>query len=234
MDLSNVFLIDFETTDVDPKKAVPVEVAIIQDKVDFPVFEYVGLINPEMPIPVETSAIHHITNDDVATAYNWTYTKQYLADIFRDRTPIPIFVAHNAAYEKEVLGDFVPVIWICTYKCALRIWPEAPNHKNETLRYYLGQGTGRKGFQKTHSARHDCVVTLGLLKALLEHATIEQLVEWTEQPAKLPRVPFGMHRGKKWDEVPESYFAWMFKQSDMNPDVIHCAKEEMARRRNKG
>lgn len=232
MDLSNLFLLDFETTGVDPKTAVPCEVAIIQLDGDFAKFEYVTLINPEIPIPVETSAVHHIIDDDVAIMPTWTAAKQHMATIFKERTPIPIFVAHNAAYEKDVVGaDFPPVIWICTYKCALRIWPDAPNHKNETLRYFLGQGTGRKGFQRTHSARHDCEVTAGILLALLEHATIAQLVEWTEQPAKLPRMPMGKHRGDTWDQVPIGYLTWMLQQKDMSEDLLYCARQEVERRR---
>lgn len=231
--LDNVYTIDFETTDVDPEKAKPVEVCVYneyQPNTGMPYY-YLTLINPEVPIPVETSAIHHITDSDVKTHRTWAQVKGDLVAWFRDRKPLPIFVAHNAKYEKVVLGEFPPVVWICTYKCALRVWPDSPNHKNETLRYYLGLGTGRSRDQRTHSARHDCEVTFQLLKALLEHATIEQLVEWTEQPAKLPKVPFGMHRGKKWSEVPDGYFQWMFKQSDMDPDVMACAREEAARRR---
>jgi hypothetical protein len=35
---------------------------------------------------------------------------------------------------------------------------------------------------------------------VLELATVEELIAWTGEPALLPRVTFGQHRGCKWDE----------------------------------
>lgn len=233
-----MYTIDFETTGVDPKTCEPVEVALYHPQASY----YSRLLKPSIPIPPETSAIHHITDEDVEEAQSWATIRNELAGVVRAATgkQLPILVAHNAAYEKDILlrnpegcDDFPPVIWICTYKCALRVWPDAPSHKNEVLRYWLrlGDDRGRLAKQNPHSALHDCKVTYAILTALLEHATIEQLVEWSELPAKLPRMPMGKHFGQTWDTVPGPYLQWCIAQADMREDVKFCAKEELDRRR---
>ncbi len=226
----NIFAIDFETTNIDPKIAHPVEVAIFDGT-----FGGVSLIKPPIPIPAETSAIHHITDIDVADADDWATTAVRLHErITLSGTPA-ILIAHNAKYEQAILGNlFSPdeVRWICTYKCALRIWPDAPNHKNETLRYWLGlQFLGRGWDQQAHSAKHDTEVTYQIFLKLKEKCTIDQMIEWSALPAILPKIMFGKHRGSKWSEVPTDYLTWILKQGDMDEDVKYNASLEMNNRR---
>jgi exodeoxyribonuclease X len=225
------YTIDFETTDKDPKLAKPVEVAVYN-----PNWEYETLIYCD-GIPCETTAIHHITDFDVQHSPSWDAVKGNLAGYFSG-SPIPVLVAHNAEYEKTVLGDFTPVLWVCTYKCALRVWPDAPAHRNEVLRYHLKLGpqefSGRRAKQSTHSAMHDARVTWWLFEELLKYTTLAQLIEWTEQPAKLPKIPMGKHYGQTWDTIPGQYLTWLTQQKDMREDVKHCAQAELTRRRKGG
>lgn len=223
-----VFTIDFETTDKDPKLAKPVEVALYNRKWQYETFIYCE------NIPAETSAIHHIVDADVVNAPDWNSVKNNLAISCGYTNPLAVLVAHNAEYEKTILGDdFVPVLWVCTYKCSLRVWPDAPAHRNEVLRYHLklGEDRGRKHSHSTHNAMHDAKVTFTLFEELLKYTTLGQLIEWTEQPAKLPRMPMGKHFGQTWDTVPGPYLQWCINQADMREDVKYCAKEELQRRR---
>lgn len=228
MDLSRLYTLDFETTGIDAKTAQPVEIGVVCKD-----FEYESFINPGVPIPPEISAVHHIVDEDVAAYPDWATVKGTFHKLLDDEHGLPILVAHNAQYEKDILGEFAPVLWICTYKAALRVWPEAPNHKNETLRYWLklGANRGRSRNQAAHSALHDARVTFLLLQELLQHATVEQLIEWTEVPAKLPRMPMGKHFGQTWDTIPVSYLTWIINQADMREDVKLCAAEELKLRR---
>lgn len=231
IDLERCNTLDFETTDVDTKKARVVEAALVLPDGNY----YSTFVNPECPIPPETSAVHHITDDDVRDAMSWAHVKQELAQLLTVEGQLPVIVAHNAEYEKGCLGDFIPVLWVCTYKAALRIWPDAPSHKNEVLRYFLklGSDRGRLSNQMPHSALHDAKVTRLLLIECLKHATLEQLIEWTEQPAQLPYIPMGKFYGKKWDDkaVDSGYLNWCVNTTDMREDVKHCARMELARRR---
>ena len=224
----NVFTIDFETDNIDPKIAHPIEVAIFGKNVM--IASYIAL--PEgFTVPPETSAIHHIVDDDLLNAPSWEYTKKFISDFRSDK--VAIFVAHNASYEQDILGkDFTPDLpWICTYKCALRVWPDAPSHKNEVLRYWLGLPLlGRSFPQNAHNAGHDAEVTFQILEKLLDHATLEQMIEWSKEPGLLPSMPMGKHFKQKWDMIPWPYMEWCIKQADMREDVVFCCKREMARR----
>lgn len=222
---SNCFTIDFESTGPDPEKCEPLEVAIVSSVGGV----FYSLIKPEGDIPVESSAVHHIVASDVADARGWSDVRSDIVQLAMG-TASPIFVAHNAEYERTVLGDVVGVAWICTYKAALRVWPECPSFKNEVLRYWLGLPGGRNFIQQTHSALHDALITQQIFDKLLEKATIEQMLQWTIEPSALPRIPIGKHRGAKWEDIPADYLEWVLRQIDMNPDIVFCARRELNRR----
>lgn len=224
----NIYSIDFETTNIDPKIAHAVEVGLFSASYGL----QNSFIRPPIPIPPETSAVHHITDADVANAESWGEIRMKLRDLCTGPT---IFIAHNAKYEQDILKDTfegLEVSWICTYKCALRIWPDAPNHKNETLRYWLGlQFLGRSWEQSAHSAGHDANVTYHICLKLLEHTTTEQMIAWSKEPAMLPKILFGKHYGLKWSEAPYDYLAWIMKTADMDADIKFNANAEITRRR---
>jgi hypothetical protein len=48
-----------------------------------------------------------------------------------------VYVAHNCEFESSFFAaqgiELGP--WICSYKCALRVWPELDGHSNQELRY---------------------------------------------------------------------------------------------------
>lgn len=237
--VSRQFLvIDFEMTGLDFERDEPVEVAFtrywrtgagVLNKESF-----TTLINPEIPIPPETSAIHHIIDSDVTISPTFIELIPYLRRQFYFNGLIA--VAHNASCEKTVidrldLGFEVP--WLCTYKAALRVWPEARSHSNEGLRYFLGLGTGRSKAQNVHSAAHDVEVTSQILMKLLEVTTVEDMLKWTLEPRLLPRCPIGKWRNHPWNEVDYGFLEWMvYKAFDMDPDLKWNANRELERRKN--
>lgn len=226
---SHVFTVDTETTDKDPTKARIVELAILP-------FDgrYISmLINPGIPIPVETSAVHHITDVDVRNSPDWQTVLPHMQELLDSSEEVPVLVAHNAKYDAEILKDVTNVKWLCTYKAALRVWPDAPAHKNEVLRYWLGlPELGRQFVQNAHSALHDAIVTQQILVKLLEKVSLEQMIAWTLEPALMPRIPFGKHAGMAWSEIPAGYLDWLIKTPDMSEDAVFCAKKELERRKN--
>ena len=113
------------------------------------------------------------------------------------------FAAHNAAFDQQwlppdLLGN-LPLI--CTYKAAVHIWPEAPKHTNQVLRYWLDLDMDRSIADRAHRAMPDAYVTAHLLREILKHASIEDLIRWTNEPVLLPKVTFGKHRGQNWTDV---------------------------------
>ena len=223
---SHVAVLDTETTGIDPKTCKVVEVAAYNGVLGWSTF-----VNPGEPIPPEVSAIHHICDDDVVDAPDWPTAKAELLHVLSE-IGITIHVAHNAEYDSQVLGLAPDAIWICTYKCALRQWPDAPSHKNEVLKYWLGLGTrGRKHQHAAHSALHDCKTTALILAELLKYQSLETLVQWSKEPKQFAKIMFGKHAGKKWSEIDVGYLQWMCKQPDMDKDVVACAARELQNRR---
>ena len=75
-----------------------------------------------------------------------------------------------------------------------------------------------------HRALPDAYVTAFILRELLELVTVEELIAWTDEPALLPRVTFGQHRGRAWDEVPLDYLAWIVDRSELGEDIKYTAR----------
>lgn len=224
---SNMAVLDTETTGIDTKTCKVVEIAFYNPTIDM---NFCELVDPEVAIPPEVSAIHHICDHDVAGKLNWEEVKDVVLTMLQVEN-ITILAAHNADYDKAVV--MIPdIVWIDTYKCALRQWPDAPSHKNEVLKYWLRLGDrGRAFMHGAHSALHDCKTTALILEELLKHNSIETLIEWSNGPKMFAKISFGKHAGKKWEEIDTGYLQWMCKQGDMDKDIVACAAREIQRRK---
>jgi exodeoxyribonuclease X len=115
-------------------------------------------------------------------------------------------VAHNSAFEEQWLDFGLP--WICTHKCALHVWPEAPSHSNQALKYFLGFND-HPSLHPPHRALPDAKVTALILTRLLDLHPVEQLIEWTLQPRLVTKMPFGKHKGLLLKDLPVDYLDWV-------------------------
>lgn len=189
------------------------------------------LVNPGCPISAMTSAVHHIVDEDVVGAYAWTE----LAPQVLQGTSLLALAAHRAAFEKRWCTPQLSggARWICTYKCALRLWPAAPSHSNQGLRYWRRpEGLDRATGLPAHRAGPDAYVTAHHLRDMLAIASVEQLLAWSEEPALLIRVPSGVLRGRRWDELDESQLGRVLDgEFGQNPDMMFTARAELNRRR---
>ena len=122
--------------------------------------------------------------------------------------------------------------WICTYKCALRLWPNAPSHSNQSLRYWRRPpGLQRATALPAHRAGPDAYVTAHHLRDMLAVASVSQLLIWSEQPALLVRVPTGALRGRRWDELDDIQLERVLRgEWGQNQDMLFTARQEQARR----
>lgn len=190
-------------------------------------------VNPGNPISPETSAIHHIVDEDVAQAPPWHVVAP---EILQASPParFTALAAHRAAFEQRwclpALTGRTP--WICTYKCALRLWPEAPTHSNQGLRYFRRpEGLDRATSLPAHRAGPDAYVTAHLLRDMLALATLEKLLAWSAEPALLPRVPFGPHRGRSWRDLDEAALDRIIRgEAGGSVDLVFSARMERERR----
>ena len=189
------------------------------------------LVQPGCAISAVTSAVHHIVDEDVAGAPVW----DALAPAILQSVGVMALAAHRAAFERRwclprLSGQ---AQWICTWKCALRIWPDAPTHSNQGLRYWRRpDGLDRATGLPAHRAGPDAYVTAYHLRDMLALASVEQLLAWSAQPALLVRVPHGALRGRRWDELDAEQLERVLSgEWGQNPDMLFTAREERERRR---
>ena len=230
-------VIDLECTGLEPTDEVievgAVDVAINTHTKAFEEMRIFGsaFVRAKKPIPPEASAVHHILDEDITEAELWDDVWPiYLSP------DVTIFAAHHAAFEGQFLTEEMRQRrpFICTYKAALRVWPDAPNHKNQTLRYWLRQKPQYvipsiiPG--EPHRALHDACVTSWIFQALLKEASLQDMMAWSKEPALLPTCPIGEWRGKKWSDVDEGFLQWMIKKPVDDPDLVWNAQHELKRR----
>ena len=189
------------------------------------------LYRPMNGIPPETMAVHHITEADMKPDTSVCTAERLRRAVWGGDVP-DVLVAHNCSFEQmfvdQDVTDALP--WICTYKVALHVWPDAPRHSNQVLRYWHNLVLDPALAMPPHRAGPDAYVTAHLLIELLRHTTVEQMIAWTALPKQLPKLPFGKHRGLSWAEAPLDYLQWMMRQTDMDQDAVWCAAQEVARR----
>lgn len=219
-------VVDFETTGTEPPAEV-CEVGICdfhleERRIDEPKSWLCGVKS----MPPEVRAVHHISLAECEGKEPF--------NIGMAMAPgLDAIAAHNSEFETKFFASPVPII--CTYKAALRVWPEAPSHSNGALRYWLeDQGLIRPDHvltQPAHRAGPDAYVTAHILLALFNTGvTGREMVAWTKEPRLLPTCPIGKFRGKPWPEVEEGFLGWMLRQDSMEADLKWNAQRELDRR----
>lgn len=185
-------------------------------------------VNPGRPISPDTMAIHHILDRHVSEAPFW---KEVAPDILRPQGGVLALAAHRAAFEQRYctprLSGNAP--WICTWKCALRLWPHLLRFSNQMLRYQrMPEGLVHEIGLPAHRAMPDAYVTAHHLRDMLNEAPVAQLIAWSSEPGLLPRVPSGPDRGKGWDQLPTESLRILAE--DRDADLRFSAATELARR----
>lgn len=228
-------VIDLETTGMDPPEEI-VETGCTDLIFNTETKESVignptaWLWRPSKPIPPEAMAVHHIT--DIMVGDRPQLSGDDL-DAFLQTDKPQFIVAHQAAFEKKWLDPHVPEAscwWIDTFKCALRIWDDAPGHSNQVLRYWLGLDLPDDLAMPPHRAGPDSYVTAHILAKMLPLASVKDLVGWTLAPRYYGTCPLQKWRGKPWGVIDAGYLRWMTTAPDMEPDLKDAAQAELNRR----
>ena len=186
------------------------------------------LVNPGRPMSLDTMAVHHILNSQVSGAPYW---KEIAPTVLRPEGGIAALGAHRAAFEQRYCRPRFTggVDWICTWKCALRLWPDLPRFSNQMLRYLrMPEGLVHEEGLPAHRAGPDAYVTAHHLRDMLNQASVAQLLAWSREPGLLPRVPAGPARGRPWADLSEDVLRAFAAERDL--DVRFSAQTELRRR----
>ena len=158
---------DLETTGTNITHDRIVEISIVKLMPDGTVVERSRRLNPEMPIPAEATAVHHITDDDVAGEPTFRQVAASLSKLLQgcdiagfnsNRFDIPLLDQefHRAGVDFDLNGvRFVDVQTIYHKK--------EPRTLVAAYRYYCG-----KELEEAHSALADTRATMEVLMAQLD------------------------------------------------------------------
>lgn len=226
---------DFETTGFEPPEAEVIEMGItdlILDQDGSTVGETSSfLYGAARGCPPAVRAVHHIQPGEIDGLPLFDPALM-VASLGHPE----VWVAHNSAFEQRFLPPTAtgPVPWICTYKVAVRLFPDLPSHSNFALYYhFVDQGeidVDMERAQPAHRAGPDTYVTARNLQVMMGETTIEQMIEWTKMPRLISVLQFGKHKGMRLSEVPYDYLSWLAFKSDMDDDVKWNARQEIDRR----
>lgn len=193
---------------------------------------YWTFVKPAAPIPATASAIHHITDADVAAALPWNEAWRVLIDKsgLSDVKVEIVYAAHMASFERQWLDRLFQPRWICTWKAALRQWPHFESHSLQALRYALNLVPMDDALaMPPHRAAPDAYVCGLLVVELLKHQTVETLIAWSAEPAVFTKFDFGKFNGKPLSAADDGFLNWMLGK-DFSEDWIWNVKRELERR----
>lgn len=145
-------------------------------------------VNPGRPISPETMAVHHILDEWVAGAPFW---RDMASEILQPEGGVLALAAHRAAFEQRFCTPRLAggAKWICTWKTALRVWPELQGFSNQMLRYQRKPvGLVHEVGLPAHRAMPDAYVTAHHLRDMLNQVGPDLLIEWSRQPGLLARA----------------------------------------------
>lgn len=245
-----LIFLDLETTGLRIGTDRIIELAIIRLAPNGDVTERVRRFNPEMPIPVEATAVHGISDEDVANELPFPTRARSLAALLDPcdlagfnlrRFDLPMLLAEfrRSGIHFEPTGRRLLDVQVIFHR-------EEPRDLGAAVRFYLG-----RELEDAHSALADIRATAAVLAAQLERyphlprdlAALDEYCDevrpfetevdrWFETTADRGRVfRRGKHRDRPLHDVAGSapdYLHWMLSTDDMDEgvkEVVRAALE---------
>lgn len=225
--------LDCEATGLAIESEEIVEIAVVKFNFDEILEEYESLIDPERPIPPESTAVHHITDEMVKGKPK---IAEVLPKIFEMVGIYPI-MGHNvffdlsiimaAAKKRNISGSFDLQNAIDTVRLA-RLYGESPSNTLENLRKHFNITD-----EGAHRAMNDVVVNIKVFKYLAkDFNSKDDILKRLKEPILMKMMPLGKHKGKLFREVPIDYLNWASHQ-DFDKDLLHSIQDERRKRQKK-
>lgn len=229
---------DLETTGTNITTDRIVEISTVKVMPDNTIIEKTRRINPGIHIPEESTAIHHITDDDVKDCPTF---KQIASSLAQFMTGCDIAGYNSNRFDIPLLSEeFFRAGISFDFTRARFIDVQTIFHKKEqrtlsaAYRFYCNAE-----LENSHSANADTLATLAVLKAQLDRYPdlvneVEALAEFSSQNRNVDLmgrmilddkgrevINFGKHKGKLAADVlrtEPAYFAWI-QQGDFTRDT---------------
>lgn len=198
---------DTETTGIRAEKDRIIEIAAY-DPVRNLSFE--RLINPGIPIPPDATAIHHISDEMVASAPAFAAIAVEFIEFCAGDT---VLIAHNNdAFDYHFLRneyqrhnvEMPQWKFLDSLKWARRYRPDLPRHTLQFLREIYGIAANN-----AHRALDDVIVLHKVFHSMIDDLNIDDVFALLNKPRDLQHMPFGKHQGVPLSQVPKSYVQWL-------------------------
>lgn len=205
------------------------ELAVVEIDAQGSPLRYVhSLIDPQVPISAGSGGIHSIRDEDVADAPTLEQFVQMCGNPFHGDDVV--LIGYRVEFDLKMCASILPAKYqsLDLLKVARNLWPEADNHKLQTLAYQFRLVTGT-----AHRAMGDVQTTVNLLRHIMTTtgADFNGVLEMSRQPLSLETyIGFGKHgpmgtdkldgaRGTKLRNLPKSYIRWYLGTADGDPDL---------------
>ena len=212
-------IVDIETTGGSSKSHKITEIAvIIHDGIE-EVSRFETLVNPEMLVPRNITALTGISNEMVQTAPFFRDIAEKLFELLKDK----VFVAHNVNFDYGFIRSHfadLGVKWnpkrLCTVRLSRKIIPGLYS-------YSLGKIAQQLGYQieHRHRAMGDCVFTAILFEKLVKDDSNEYIKFALNLRSREATLPPNLSR-TILDNLPETLGVYLFY--DANGKVIYTGK----------
>lgn len=197
--------------------------------------EWYTRMDPEGPIGAGATGAHGIFDEDVQDEPTF---REWIDIVLKGDTPWhpskgPAFlIMHNAPFDWKFLKSFVDgdVVLVDTLVLARRFYPDAPDHKLQTLRAWL-----RLPFDVTdaHSAAGDTLTLLNFMLRMSKDTglTIRELCINAQVMEPITKLPFGKHKGSLIADVAKTdpgWIRWALRNlKDLSPELKTALQEAL-------
>ena len=220
---------DCETSGLDSTKDKLVEIASSATTATEVVGMWATLVDPEIPIPPEVVGVHGITDSMVRgapKAFDAICSLVRFEGIVR--TDVDAF--HNREFDAAFLGR-TAVPGLCTKRLSMQLWPDAPNHKLQTLRHWRGLRFDDFGIS-AHRGLGDTLTAAALLRDIIANLpptieTVEQLQALSDSPILHKTWWFGKSYGEPIIGTDPGYIRWALKSVEMDADKRFSLEEAL-------
>ncbi len=225
--------LDCEATGLNIEAEEIVEIAVVKFNFDEILDQYETLVDPCRIIPLESVAVHHITDEMVKGKPK---IEHVLPKIFEMIGDYPI-MGHNIAFDLTLIASSAkkrniacPINMqnsIDTVRLA-RLYGESASNKLEDLRKHFNIPD-----EGAHRAMNDVVVNIKVFKYLSkDFKSKDDIMKRLREPILMKMMPLGKHKGKPFKELPIDYLHWAIHQ-DFDKDLLFSLQDEKRKRHKK-
>ncbi len=225
--------LDCEATGLAIESEEIIEIAVVKFTFDEILEQFETLVDPERPIPPESTAVHHITDQMVKGKPK---IGSVLPKVFEMIGSYPI-MGHNIGFDLSLIMASAKKREIpCPIKMENsidtvrmgRLYAESPSNKLEDLRKHFNIPE-----EGAHRAMNDVIVNIKVFKYLAkEFKSKDDIMKRLREPILLKTMPLGKHKGKPFKELPIDYIHWASHQ-DFDKDLLFSLQDEKRKRQKK-